>query len=100
MSLSSDLATRLEKVERQNRRLFAALIVMAALWWLGPLARARAGQTVPVLEAQQFLLLDPAGRRRGEWRLDTDGEPWILLYGADGKIVASLPGRAMLHPAR
>ena len=39
------------------------------------------------------------GRTRGEWQIDPEGRVWVLIYGPDGKVEASLPARATSYPA-
>ena len=69
-------------------RIFFPLLAAAAGMLGGMLAAAQAqgGRTVPsTIEAKSFVLLDSAGHKRGEWKLDASGQPSITLFDANGR---------------
>jgi len=79
----TDLALRLERLERDNRRLkgfaIATVVVAAAL------ASIFAGQPVPdVISAHEFSVLDDSGRARAQLKSDPKGVE-LLLLAEDGK---------------
>jgi hypothetical protein len=99
MSQEVDLVTRLARLERANRRLVGSMVLMtAAVGLLGTGAWVSANATGRI-EARQFVLTDAKGRTRGEWQVDPEGRAWVLIYGPDGKVEASLPGRVTSYPA-
>jgi hypothetical protein len=93
-----DLVARLARLERANRLLVGSMVLTAAVGLLGTGAWVSANATGRV-EARQFVLTDAKGRTRGEWQIDPEGRVWVLIYGPDGKVVASLPGRVTSYPA-
>jgi len=76
------LANRVEKLERQNRRMKQAgtiiLILAAAVVLMGQAPGTR------TVEANEFVLRDADGRIRG-WLGVRDDNPGLSLYGANGK---------------
>lgn len=99
MAQEADVNARLEKLERANRVLTALVLVTSVLALAGTGAWVSANATGRV-EARQFVLTDAKGRTRGEWQVDPEGRAWVLIYGPDGKVEASLPGRVTSYPAR
>jgi hypothetical protein len=74
-----DLIERLEKLERDNRRLKG--LALAPLVLATALATIYATQPVsPVIEAHMFIVVDDSGRKRM-----TLSENLIMLYDAQGK---------------
>lgn len=77
-------------------RIFFPILAAAAGMLGGILAAAQAqgGRTVPsVIEAKSFVLLDGAGRKRGEWKLDASGQPFITLFDENGRSIwSTAPG--------
>jgi hypothetical protein len=98
MTQEADLAARLARLERANRRLVGFMVLTTVFGLLGTGAWVSANATGRV-EARQFVLLDAKGRTRGEWQIDPEGRVWVLIYGPDGKVEASLPGRVTSYPA-
>jgi hypothetical protein len=83
------VVARLEKVERQNRRLRGAGIAVLMLAVAGLLM----GQALPkarIVEAEGFVLKDGAGKVRAELVVDKDG-PGLELYGKNGKTIWPQP---------
>jgi hypothetical protein len=116
---TADLAAvvgRLEKIERENRRLKYAGVVVLLLAAAG-LTMGQASPTSKTVEAEAFVLRDPSGTERAAWhlspeggaaltffdqakkpraqvRVDRDGAPGVLLFDQAGN------GRAMLRADR
>jgi len=80
---------RLEQLERENRRLkLAGMIVVVLggatlLWILGQLV----GRTV---EARRFILRDSGGEKRAEIAIGSEGMAGLWLYDKNGKFRATL----------
>jgi hypothetical protein len=82
------LAQRLEKVERQNRRLKMVAAVVLALAVAGLVM----GQALPrarIVEAEGFVLKDGAGKARAGLVMYNDG-PMLALYDETGNFRAGL----------
>ena len=83
------LVQRLDRLERENRRLkrvgFLVAIGIAAAVLMGQ-ART-AGR---VVEAEKFLLRDPSGKPRAQLAVRADGTSGLALYARDGKPRAGL----------
>lgn len=79
---------RLEKVEKQNRRLkrvgFAVLVLVTAVL---AMSQARPNR---VVEAEQFILKDANGKTRGELAIDSAGTSTLTLRDAKGWPVVTL----------
>jgi hypothetical protein len=84
-------------------RLFLALVAAAAGMLGGmlavqfvPVAVVQAQSTLAVpstVQARSFILLDAAGRKRGEWKLDSSGQPALTLFDERGRdIWGTAPG--------
>jgi len=94
------LDTRLSRIERQNRALWAivAMLTVSTVGSLGVSARA-ASPDEPI-RAHRFELMDARGVMRGEWFVDQAGESRLVLDGADGLRTVGLPGGVEVVPAR
>jgi hypothetical protein len=59
------------------------------------------GPGVEILQSKNFVLMDSAGHKRGEWRMDPSGQPVLRLFDAQGRIIWDTTGtpRAQLTPA-
>ena len=84
----SAIQTRIEKLERANRRLQlagAALLIFGAagLMWMNRYSRNQ------VIEAQQFILRDASGQTRGGLIVTADG-PALEFYDASQKLRLNL----------
>jgi hypothetical protein len=57
------------------------------------------GSGVEVLQSKSFVLLDGAGHRRGEWKMDSSGQPVLRLFDAQGHIIwqTGKAGPQLLH---
>ena len=84
----SRLAARLERIERQQRRLrrFAWGALCLLPLGLGAFVSGGAG---PVVRAEQIELLNPAGGRQAVLRADSAGV-MLMLFGPRGKPVSGL----------
>ena len=78
----NDVLKRLEKLERQNRRLrqtgAAALVVIAALVLMGQTSARR------TVEANEFILKDTEGRVRGKLTMTENVVPELILFDSSG----------------
>jgi hypothetical protein len=82
------IVERLAKVEKQNRRLRGAGLLVVGL----ACSIVLMGQSAPTsrtLEAQAFILTDAQGRTRASLRTLTDG-PHLALFDANGKLRVDL----------
>ena len=94
------LIRRIESLERKNRRLSWLLVGLATVT-AGLFAGAGvAAQKGTVLEANQFVLKDNDGTKRGEVLVGPDGGGRIVLYGSDGRPAAELPMTTQAFPLR
>lgn len=79
------LARRLDRVERENRRLkragIAALAVIAAVVLMG---QVTGGRVAKVVDAEKFILRDWEGKKRAELMTISSGA-YLGLDGPDGK---------------
>ncbi len=84
------IAERLEKVERENRRLrragLAALVLGCAVLVMGQVRPAR------TIESSQFILKDANGRVRAQLTMDPANRPTLTLSDEKGHAVVSLIG--------
>jgi len=78
------MAQRLEKLERQNRRLIkAGVLALALLFSLVWMGQAPPRKPRPI-EADRFILKDPTGKKRAELMMEETG-PGLVLYDFSGK---------------
>jgi hypothetical protein len=84
----SRLAARLERIERQQRRLRRFAWGALCLLPLG-LGAFVGGGADPVVRAEQIELLNPAGARQAVLRADSAGV-MLMLFGPRGKPVSAL----------
>jgi hypothetical protein len=42
---------------------------------------------VDILHSKNFVLLDDAGHKRGEWKMDSSGQPVIRLFDPQGRVI-------------
>lgn len=54
---------------------------------------------VETIKSQNYVLLDQAGRKRGEWRMDPSGQPVLRLFDAQGHVLwqAGKAGAQLIH---
>jgi hypothetical protein len=57
------------------------------------------GSGVEMLQSKDFELLDGAGHKRGEWKMDSSGQPVLRLFDAQGHIIwqTGKAGPQLLH---
>jgi hypothetical protein len=88
-----DLAARVERLERSNRRLKLALplaIVAVALAVLGLRRVKPVLETPGTVEARRFVLLDSRGVQRAVLETAESGGPQLLLTDAEGDVELAL----------
>ena len=49
-----------------------------------------------LLRSRGFVLLDGAGRTRGEWSVDSTGKPRLRMFDANGRVIWETRGGAQL----
>jgi hypothetical protein len=88
----SGITDRLGRLEMENRRLkrlgLAALAVMGAALVMGQSSSRR------TVEANEFILRDASGSIRATLKMNK-GEPWLTLFGSNGKAQATLMSNAV-----
>ena len=79
------VVARLDKMERQNRRLKLAGLVLLVLAAAGLLM----GQALPkrIIEAEKFLVKDRQGKVRAKLEVGEHDTPSLFLYDKEGKIL-------------
>ena len=89
------LARRLDKVERENRRLkqagVVALTVIAAVVLMG---QATGSKVAKVVEAEQFVVLDASGKTRVQLGVTTTGRAVLFLRDQEEKLRVQLVAAA------
>jgi hypothetical protein len=60
------------------------------------------GPGVEILQSKDFVLLDGSGHKRGEWKMDSSGQPVLRLFDAQGRLTWDTTGtpRAQLTHER
>ncbi len=85
------LACRLERMERENRRLKrVGVAVLAALAAVVLMAQANPPKVAKVIEAERFVLQDAAGKVRGELSVLPGGQAGLGLYDQNANLRAML----------
>ncbi len=85
------LARRLDRVERENRRLKqAGVVAVAVIVAVVLMGQATGGKVVEVVEAQRFLLRDSKGINRGGLQVMDDDRPILHLADENGLTRAEL----------
>ena len=80
----------------------AIVCLAAAAGFAGGLAGSRIatvhaqgpGPGVEILRSKSFVLLDASGRKRGEWRMDSNGQPVLRLFDDRGNVFWDTTGIA------
>ncbi len=54
------------------------------------------GPGAEVLRSRSFVLLDSAGRKRGEWIVDLSGKPLLRMFDASGQVIWETRGGPQL----
>ena len=91
-----DLTTRIEKLERQNRRMRLGVIALGLVVIVALLFDARPAITQPssaafgTLKAHAFLLTDQSGETRASLSFAPWGQPMLVFRDAAGKAHATL----------
>jgi len=49
-----------------------------------------------IIRSKYFVLLDAQGRKRGEWTLDSSGQPVLRMFDAKGNVIWDTTGTP--HP--
>ena len=82
------IARRLDRLERQNRRLRRTVLGLAT----GAVAFALTGfsRQDDVVWGRQFVLVDRAGDKRAELAVTDDGAPMLTFFDSDGRARAEL----------
>lgn len=84
-----DLTARLERLERENRRVKRVAFSLAGLGLLLGLAGAAAPALCDVVMAERLVLRDPTGHQRIVADAYT-GSPTLTLYAENGRTLARL----------
>lgn len=48
--------------------------------------------SVEILHSKDFVLLDGSGHKRGEWKMDSSGQPVLRLFDAQGRTIWDTTG--------
>jgi len=83
-----DLNARLEKLEKENRRMKKTgivAVVLASTFLIGGQAK-----TSKVVEANEFRLVDGSGKVRGTFVTNNDGQTLLTLTDSTGRVATSL----------
>jgi hypothetical protein len=98
---SATLEGRLDRLERENRRLkrllgagLGALVIVSLT---GPAAARALAPPAAQIEAQRFVVRDAAGRVRATLGLDAGAARLVLMDG-DGSITVELGGETRRFP--
>jgi hypothetical protein len=92
MQIDSDvLMARIERLERRSLRVWWLLASLAAAALCLRDAVGIAAPRSTVVEANEFVLRDSTGAKRGELVIGPDGGGRIVLYGLDGQVITELP---------
>ncbi|MCI0407343.1 MAG: hypothetical protein L0191_02055 [Acidobacteria bacterium] len=79
-----DLTHRVGHLERENRRL-KRVGAMVALGIAAVVLMGQVRSTGKVVEAEEFVLQDPAAKHRGVLSVLPDGTPDLAFHDSDGK---------------
>ncbi len=50
------------------------------------------GPRVEILQSKEFVLLDGPGHKRGEWKIDSSGQPVLRLFDGHGRVIWDTTG--------
>lgn len=97
MSTNTDLARRIDRLERENRRFKIgaglALLLALATWTTGA---ALQGPGAKELRAERFVLVDGSGAELGQLATDARGGPQLLLRKDTNTALLTLSGPGLL----
>lgn len=82
------LVRRLDRLERQNRRLGSLVLALCALVGVGSLVGF--AQQDEVVWGRQFILVDTEGNKRAELGTDSDGASILSFFDAAGRLRTEL----------
>ena len=86
------LTRRIDRLERDNRRLKLGLLVALVILASTVLMAQVVVESMPVkLEAQSYEVLDENGKPRGVFAVAEDGSASLKLLDATGEVVWSTP---------
>lgn len=80
----------------------SGLVLAALAGFFGGIAASRLepvhaqGPGAEVLPSRSFVLLDAAGRKRGEWIVDSSGKPLLRMFDASGRVIWEARGGVQL----
>ena len=71
----------------------------AAVHWQNPTHVYAQDLDPLMLQSRNFVLLDRAGHKRGEWTIGSNGEPVIRMFRADGRLLwqTKIPGGQLVQ---
>ncbi len=55
-------------------------------------AQGPPGSGVNTFECRNFVLMDSAGHKRGEWKVDASGQPVLRLFDKSGRVIWDTTG--------
>jgi hypothetical protein len=57
------------------------------------------GPGVETLQCRHYVLMDAAGHKRGEWKMDSSGEPVLRMFDAQGRVIwqTTKAGAQLIH---
>ena len=85
------LVERLDRLERENRRLkWVGSVVLIGITALVLMGQAGPRHVFKIVQAEQFVLRDPSGQTRAVLGTVADGSAGLALYDRDGKDRAKL----------
>ena len=80
------ITQRLEKLERQNRRLkFAGIVLLLVIGSAALMAAKPAGPAGTTVQATKFVLMDSAGKEVAILGMDTKDRPGLSIMDSSGK---------------
>ena len=96
----NEVEMRLERLERQNRKLRLILILtMMAVTAAATMGQTQLKEIPKVLEAESFVLRGPDGSEQGKMGTSPEGHPYLVLLERSGRPRVAL-GRLYGHASR
>ena len=85
-----DVESRLAKLERENRVMkWAAIVIAGLVGSMALMGQAATPKVVDEIRTKRLVVVDAAGKARAGLGL-VQGAPWLSLYDAGGKTRAAL----------